>query len=219
MARSSRPDGAQRLPATKDRATATGRATTNGSVACMTGCPVAGGEDSRGQLPGTGSRRRPGRRHRLGDQTRLTSLELGIERYATGNGDSGLRLRLRAHTVSWRSPSLPCRTKVDPRLVSIGYARNGPTTPTAFKRSRLRARVIGHGDGGCPGLNKSKGGARPAEDGKSYRDCRDGTPARPRRDHMPPVQPTGRSVKRGGSGPTRNNYVDCVTWGLESRHR
>src|SRR5207245_9156361 len=54
---------------------------------------------------------------RIGDRTRLPSLELGIERFrGVGNCDSGYSC-VYEHTLAWRSPTSPLPTEVDPRLI------------------------------------------------------------------------------------------------------
>jgi hypothetical protein len=96
---------------------------------------------------------------RLGEQTRLPSLELGIERYrGTGNCDSGYSC-VYEHTVSWRSPTLPLPTEVDPRLVFDRLFAERPNDPDRLKRSRRRASVLDAVLGEAKGLEHRLGGA------------------------------------------------------------
>jgi hypothetical protein len=79
---------------------------------------------------------------RLGDQTRLPSLELGIERYrGTGNCDSGYSC-VYEHTMSWRSPTSPLPTEVEPKNVFDRLFAERPNDPDRLKRNRLRASVL-----------------------------------------------------------------------------
>src|SRR5262249_12916582 len=55
--------------------------------------------------------------NRLGDQTRLPSLEIGIERFQpVGSCDSGYAC-VYSSTLSWRTPTTPVPIETDPRLV------------------------------------------------------------------------------------------------------
>jgi hypothetical protein len=79
---------------------------------------------------------------RLGNRTRLPSLELGIERFrGTGNCDSGYSC-VYEHTLSWRGPTSPLPTEVDPQLVFDRLFSARPNDPDRLKRSRLRASVL-----------------------------------------------------------------------------
>jgi hypothetical protein len=79
---------------------------------------------------------------RLGDQTRLPSLELGIERYrGTGNCDSGYSC-VYEHTVAWRSPTSPLPTEVNPKLVFERLFSSRPDDPDRLKRNQLRSSVL-----------------------------------------------------------------------------
>ena len=100
---------------------------------------------------------------RLGDQTRLPSLELGIERYrGTGNCDSGYSC-VYEHTISWRSPTSPLPTEVDPRLVFERLFSERPNDPDRLKRNRLRASVLDAVLDDARGLENQLGRRRPAE--------------------------------------------------------
>jgi hypothetical protein len=79
---------------------------------------------------------------RLGDHTRLPSLELAIERFrGVGNCDSGYAC-VYEHTLSWRTPSSPLPTEVDPRLVFDRLFSTRPNDPDRVKRNRLRSSVL-----------------------------------------------------------------------------
>ena len=79
---------------------------------------------------------------RLGDKTRLASLELGIERYrGAGNCDSGYSC-VYEHTVAWRSPTSPLPTEVNPKLVFDRLFSARPNDPDRLKRNELRGSIL-----------------------------------------------------------------------------
>jgi hypothetical protein len=79
---------------------------------------------------------------RLGDQTRLASLELGIEKFrGSGNCDSGYSC-VYEHTLAWRNPTTPLPTEVDPKLIFDRLFSDRPNDPDRLKRSRLRTSVL-----------------------------------------------------------------------------
>ncbi|MFO0810110.1 MAG: DUF1552 domain-containing protein [Gemmataceae bacterium] len=79
---------------------------------------------------------------RLGDRTRLPSLEIGIERYrGAGNCDSGYSC-VYEHTISWRNATSPLPTEVDPKLVFDRLFSAKPNDPERDKRNRLRSSVL-----------------------------------------------------------------------------
>jgi hypothetical protein len=79
---------------------------------------------------------------RLGDRTRLPSLELAIERFrGAGNCDSGYSC-VYEHTLSWRDPASPLPTEVNPRLVFERLFSTRPNDPDQLKRNRLRSSVL-----------------------------------------------------------------------------
>jgi hypothetical protein len=96
---------------------------------------------------------------RIGDRTRLPSLELGIERFrGTGNCDSGYSC-VYEHTLAWRSPTSPLPTEVDPKLVFERLFSARPDDPDRVKRSRLRASVLDSVLQDAHELEKQLGGA------------------------------------------------------------
>jgi hypothetical protein len=79
---------------------------------------------------------------KLGDKTRLSSLELGIERFrGTGNCDSGYSC-VYEHTLAWRDATTPLPTEVNPKLVFERLFSDRPNDPDRLRRSRLRASVL-----------------------------------------------------------------------------
>ncbi|HEX8199464.1 MAG TPA: DUF1552 domain-containing protein [Isosphaeraceae bacterium] len=96
---------------------------------------------------------------RLGDRTRLPSLELGIERFrGIGNCDSGYSC-VYEHTVSWRSATSPLPTEVDPKLVFDRLFSERPNDPDRLRRSRLRASVLDSVLDDARGLERRLGGS------------------------------------------------------------
>jgi hypothetical protein len=132
---------------------------------------------------------------RLGDQTRLPSLELGIERYrGAGNCDSGYSC-VYEHTISWRSPTSPLPTEVDPRLVFDRLFAERANDPDRIKRNRLRASVLDAVLDDARGLNHRLGGSdRQKLD--QYLSCVRELELRiARSDKLPPVHPPDGAVK------------------------
>ena len=75
--------------------------------------------------------------HRLGGQTRLPSLELGLERGGqSGNCDSGYSCAYSSN-ISWRSPTTPMAKEINPRSVFDRlFAGRGKTGSIADRQKR-----------------------------------------------------------------------------------
>ncbi len=133
--------------------------------------------------------------NRLGDQTRLPSVELGIERYrGTGNCDSGYSC-VYEHTVAWRSPTSPLPTEVNPKLVFERLFSARPNDPDRVKRNELRASVLDTVLEDARGLEKQLGGAD-KEKLDQYLSCVRELELRiARAEKLPPVQPPEGTVK------------------------
>jgi Protein of unknown function (DUF1552) len=132
---------------------------------------------------------------RLGDRTRLPSLELGIERYrGAGNCDSGYSC-VYEHTISWRSSTSPLPTEVDPRLIFDRLFSERANDPDRIKRNHLRASVLDAVMGDARSLNNRLGGAdRQKMD--QYLSCVRELELRvARADTLPPVQVPEGAVK------------------------
>ncbi len=126
---------------------------------------------------------------RIGDRTRLPSLELGIERYrGTGNCDSGYSC-VYEHTISWRSPTSPLPTEVDPRLVFDRLFSERADDPERLKRNRLRASVLDAVMGEAKGLNRTLGGADRQKMDQYLTCVRELEQRIARAETLPPVQP------------------------------
>jgi len=79
---------------------------------------------------------------RLGDRTRIPSLEVGIERYrGTGNCDSGYSCVYET-TLAWRNATSPVPTEVDPRIIFSRLFAARPNDPEVVRRNRLRGSVL-----------------------------------------------------------------------------
>lgn len=132
---------------------------------------------------------------RIGDRTRLPSLELGIERYrGAGNCDSGYSC-VYEHTMSWRSPTSPLPTEVDPRLIFDRLFSERANDPDRVRRNHLRASVLDAVMGDARSLNNRLGGAdRQKLD--QYLSCVRELELRiARADTLPPVQLPDGAVK------------------------
>jgi hypothetical protein len=132
---------------------------------------------------------------RIGERTRLSSLELGIERYrGSGNCDSGYSC-VYEHTISWRSPTSPLPTEVDPRLVFERLFAERPDDPDRLKRNRLRSSVLDTVVAEARGLERRLGGGdRQKLD--QYLSCVRELELRiARAETLPPVKPPADAVK------------------------
>jgi hypothetical protein len=132
---------------------------------------------------------------RIGDQTRLPSIELGIERYrGTGNCDSGYSC-VYEHTIAWRSPTSPLPNEVDPRLVFERLFSDRPNDPDRQKRTRLRASVLDSVREEARGLGNQLGGADRQKLDQYLTCVRELEQRIARAESLPPVQPPTGTVK------------------------
>src|SRR5438552_8615793 len=96
---------------------------------------------------------------KVGDQTRLASLELGIEKFrGTGNCDSGYSC-VYEHTLAWRNPTTPLPTEVDPQIIFDRLFSENSTDPERLKRRRRRSSVPDAVLDDARGLENQLGGA------------------------------------------------------------
>ncbi len=96
---------------------------------------------------------------RLGDRTRLPSLEIGIERFrGSGNCDSGYSC-VYEHTLAWRNATSPLPTETDPKLVFDRLFSDKANDPERGKRGRLRSSVLDAVLADARDLDKQLGGA------------------------------------------------------------
>jgi hypothetical protein len=132
---------------------------------------------------------------KLGERTRLASLELGIERYrGSGNCDSGYSC-VYEHTMSWRSPTSPLPTEVDPRLVFERLFAERPDDPDRVRRNRLRASVLDAVLDEARGLERRLGGADKQKLDQYLSCVRELELRISRAETLPPVAPPEGTVK------------------------
>lgn len=133
--------------------------------------------------------------NRIGDQTRLPSLELAIERYrGAGNCDSGYSC-VYEHTLSWRSPTSPLPTEVDPKLVFDRLFSDRPNDPNRLKRNNLRASVLDAVLDDARRLEKQLGGADKQKLDQYLSCVRELEQRINRAETLPPVQPPAGVIK------------------------
>jgi hypothetical protein len=132
---------------------------------------------------------------RLGDRTRLPSLELGIERYrGTGNCDSGYSC-VYEHTVAWRSPMSPLPTEVNPKLVFERLFSARPNDPDRLKRNELRNSVLDTVLEDARSLDKQLGGADKQKLDQYLSCVRELELRIARAEKLPPLQPPAGTIK------------------------
>ena len=132
----------------------------------------------------------------------LPSLELGLERYrGSGNCDSGYSC-VYEHTISWRSPTSPLPTEVDPRLVFERLFSERPDDPDRLKRHRLRASVLDAVLAESRSLQGRLGGADRQKLDQYLTCVRELEQRINRAETLPPVQPPD-GTHRARRGPGR----------------
>jgi Protein of unknown function (DUF1552) len=126
---------------------------------------------------------------KLGDQTRLASLELGIEAFrGTGNCDSGYSC-VYEHTLAWRNPTTPLPTEVNPKLIFERLFADQPNDPDRLKRGRLRASVLDAVLDDAHSLERQLGGADRQKLDQYLSSVRDLEDRIHRAEKLPPVEP------------------------------
>ena len=79
---------------------------------------------------------------RVGSQTRLPSIELGIDRGRNaGNCDSGYSCAYSSN-ISWKTPTTPCAKEVNPRLAFERLFGNPKTAADMERRNRNRKSIL-----------------------------------------------------------------------------
>jgi hypothetical protein len=125
---------------------------------------------------------------RIGDQTRLASLELGIEKFrGSGNCDSGYSC-VYEHTLAWRNPTTPLPTEVEPKLIFDRLFSDNPNDPERLKRGRLRASVLDAVLDDAHSLEKTLGGADRQKLDQYLSSVRDLEERIHRSEKLPPVE-------------------------------
>jgi hypothetical protein len=124
---------------------------------------------------------------KIGDQTRLASLELGIEQFrGSGNCDSGYSC-VYEHTLAWRNPTTPLPTQVDPKEVFDRLFSENSSDPERLKRRRLRASVLDAVLDDAHALERTLGGADRQKLDQYLSSVRDLEERIQRADKLPPV--------------------------------
>jgi uncharacterized protein DUF1552 len=125
---------------------------------------------------------------RIGEQTRLASLELGIEQFrGSGNCDSGYSC-VYEHTLAWRNPTTPLPTQVDPKEVFERLFSDNSSDPERLKRRRLRASVLDAVLDDAHSLERTLGGNDRQKLDQYLSSVRDLEERILRADKLPPVQ-------------------------------
>jgi hypothetical protein len=96
---------------------------------------------------------------RVGDRTRLPSLEIAIEAFkGAGNCDSGYSC-VYEHTLAWRNATSPLPTEVNPKLVFDRLFSDQNQDAVTQSRRELRASVLDSVLADAKSLQRSLGGA------------------------------------------------------------
>jgi Protein of unknown function (DUF1552) len=144
---------------------------------------------------------------RLGDQTRLPSLELGIERYrGSGNCDSGYSC-VYEHTIAWRSPTSPLPNEVDPKLIFERLFAERPNDPSRLKRNRLRSSVLDAVLDDAKGLENKLGGSDRRKLDQYLSCVRELELRIARAETLPPVQPPEDAVRPSGMPAELSEHI------------
>jgi hypothetical protein len=135
---------------------------------------------------------------RIGDKTRLPSLEIGIERFQqVGVCDSGYAC-VYSTTISWRSPTTPMPIEVDPKLVFDRLFSNRANDPEREQRNRLRSSVLDLVMEDAQGLKKRLGGADQRKLEEYLSSVRELELRIARSEKLPPVTPPKGTVPPAG---------------------
>ena len=131
---------------------------------------------------------------RLGDRTRLPSLEIAIERFrGNGNCDSGYSC-VYQHTLAWRNPTSPLPSESDPRLIFDRLFSAGPNDAARLRRDRQRASVLDAVMDDARALERQLGGADQQRLDQYLSNVRDLEQRIQRSESLPPVQLANRGV-------------------------
>ena len=96
---------------------------------------------------------------KLGEKTRLASLEIAIEAYrGTGNCDSGYAC-VYEHTLAWKNATTPLPTEVNPKQVFARLFAEQPNDPDILAKHKLRASVLDAVLEDAKDLNRKLGGS------------------------------------------------------------
>jgi hypothetical protein len=144
---------------------------------------------------------------RLGEQTRLPSLELGIERYrGSGNCDSGYSC-VYEHTIAWRSPTSPLPNEVDPKIIFERLFAERSNDPARLKRNRLRSSVLDAVLDDAKGLENKLGGSDRRKLDQYLSCVRELELRIARAESLPPVQPPEDAIRPSGMPAELSEHI------------
>lgn len=125
---------------------------------------------------------------KLGEQTRLSSLELGIDNFrGSGNCDSGYSC-VYEHTLAWRNATTPLPTEVNPKVIFDRLFSDKGGDVNRQKRSRLRASVLDGVLDDAHNLEQQLGGADRQKLDQFLSSVREIEDRIQRSEKLPPVQ-------------------------------
>jgi hypothetical protein len=147
---------------------------------------------------------------RLGDLTRLPSLEVGIERYrGSGNCDSGYSC-VYEHTLAWRSPTSPLPIEVDPKLVFDRLFSDRSDDPSRLKRNRMRSSILDAVLEDSKGLENKLGGSDRRKLDQYFSCVRELELRIARAETLPPVQPPEDAIRPPGMPAELSEHIRLI---------
>ena len=134
---------------------------------------------------------------RLGDRTRLPSVEIAVERFrGNGNCDSGYSC-VYQHTLAWRNPTSPLPSESDPRMIFDRLFSARPNDPSRLRRDQQRSSVLDAVMEDARDLERQLGGADQQRLDQYLSNVRDLEQRIQRAESLPPVQlPANASAMR-----------------------
>jgi hypothetical protein len=134
---------------------------------------------------------------RLGDRTRLPSLEIAVERFrGSGNCDSGYSC-VYQHTLAWRDPTSPLPSESDPRMIFDRLFSARANDSTRARREAQRASVLDAVMEDARALESQLGGADQQRLDQYLSNVREIEQRMQRADTLPPVRlPNGADSLR-----------------------
>jgi hypothetical protein len=148
---------------------------------------------------------------RVGDNTRLPSLEIGIERFQpVGSCDSGYAC-VYSTTLSWRTATNPLPIEVNPKLVFERLFSTRANDPDRARRNRLRTSVLDTVLEDAHNLQNRLGGADRQKLDEYLAGVRELELRIARADKLPPVEPPADVVKPEGLPAAMPEHLRLMT--------
>jgi hypothetical protein len=147
---------------------------------------------------------------RLGDRTRLPSLEIAVERFrGSGNCDSGYSC-VYQHTLAWRDPTSPLPSESDPRMI-FDRLFSARANDSRSRRESQRASVLDAVMEDARALETQLGGADQQRLDQYLSNVREIEQRIQRADSLPPVQlPNGAaSIRRVPADLSEHFRLTC----------